>query len=115
LNKAGVDPNSLQTWDGYIQSAKKLNSFLRPKGIEGLYLSDAKQSQDLWYPYLSMLGGDIIKQKQGHPTKGTYWFPAYNSTAGLRAMNFIKAQIDAGIKPQKNWFAVKNLPIKISQ
>ena len=23
LNKAGVDPNSLKTWDGYIASAKK--------------------------------------------------------------------------------------------
>src|SRR5919199_68259 len=107
LNQAGVDPNSLKTWDGYIQSAKKLNSILRPKGIEGVYLSDAKQSQDLWYPYLWMLGGDIVSQKSGHPTKGTYWFPDYNSSAGLRAMNFIKAQVDAGIKPQKNWYAGK--------
>jgi multiple sugar transport system substrate-binding protein len=51
-----------------------------------------------------MLGGKIITQKTGHPTKGTYWFPDYNSSAGLRAMNFIKAQIDAGIKPQKQHF-----------
>lgn len=28
LNQSGVDPNSLKTWDGYIQSAKKLNSAL---------------------------------------------------------------------------------------
>jgi multiple sugar transport system substrate-binding protein len=57
LNKAGVNPNSLQTWDGYIQSAKKLNSVLRTKGMEGVYLSGANQSPDLWYPYLWMLGG----------------------------------------------------------
>jgi multiple sugar transport system substrate-binding protein len=107
LNKAGVDPNSLMTWEGFIASAKKLNSVLRPKGIEGVYLSDAKQSQDLWYPYLWMLGGDIVKQKSGHPTKGTYWFPAYNSTEGVKAMEFIKAQVDAGIKPQKNWYSGK--------
>jgi multiple sugar transport system substrate-binding protein len=53
------------------------------------------------------LEGDIIKQKDGHPTKGTCWFPAYNGSEGLRAMNFIKAQIDAGIKPQNKWYAGK--------
>jgi multiple sugar transport system substrate-binding protein len=42
--------------------------------------------------------------KSGHPTKGTYWFPAFNSTEGVKAMNFIKQQVDAGIKPQKNHF-----------
>jgi multiple sugar transport system substrate-binding protein len=51
-----------------------------------------------------MLGGEIIKQKTGHPTKGVYWFPAYNSSAGVKAMEFIKAQIDAGIRPEKNHF-----------
>ena len=51
-----------------------------------------------------MLGGDIVKMKSGHPTKGSYWFPAYNSTEGVKAMNFIKQQVDAGIKPQKNHF-----------
>jgi multiple sugar transport system substrate-binding protein len=104
LNKAGVNPDSLKTWDGYIASAKKLNAVLRPQGIEGVHLTGASHSPDVWYPYLWMLGGDIIKQKSGHPTKGTYWFPAYNSSAGVKAMEFIKAQIDAGIKPQKKHF-----------
>jgi multiple sugar transport system substrate-binding protein len=104
LNKAGVDPNSLKTWDGYIASAKKLNSVLRPQRIEGVHLTGASHSPDMWYPYLWMLRGGIIEQKNGHPTKGTYWFPDYNSSAGLRAMEFIKAQIDAGIKPQKQHF-----------
>jgi multiple sugar transport system substrate-binding protein len=105
LNKAGVDPNSLQTWDGYITSAKKLNSALRPQGIEGVHLVAAGHSPDMsFYPYLWMLGGDIIKQKDGHPTKGTYWFPAYNSTEGVRALEFIKEQVNAGIKPQKQHF-----------
>ena len=51
-----------------------------------------------------MLGGEIVKMKSGHPTKGSYWFPAYNSSEGVRAMNFIKQQVDAGIKPQKNHY-----------
>jgi len=105
LNEAGVDPNSLRTWDGYIQAAKKLNTILRPEGIEGVHLVGANHSPDIdFYPYLWMVGGDIIGQKSGHPTKGNYWFPTYNSSQGVRALEFIKAQIDAGIKPQKNHF-----------
>ena len=104
LSEAGVDPNSLKTWDGYIAAAKKLDTVLRPQGIEGIHLTGASHSPDLWYPYLWMLGGEILKMKSGHPTKGSYWFPAYNSSEGLRAMNFIKQQVDAGIKPQKNHF-----------
>jgi multiple sugar transport system substrate-binding protein len=104
LHQANVDPNMLKTWDGYIAAAKQLNTMLRPQGIEGVHLTGASHSPDLWYPYLWMLGGDIIKQKAGHPTKGTYWFPAYNSSAGIKAMQFIKAQVDAGIKPQKKHF-----------
>ncbi|MFL6422709.1 MAG: extracellular solute-binding protein [Nitrososphaeraceae archaeon] len=100
LNQAGIDPNSLTTWDGYIASAKKLNDALKKsQNIQGIGL-DCGAS--LWYPYLWMLGGDIIKMKDGHPTKGSYWFPAYNSSAGLRAMQFIKDQINAGLKPIAN-------------
>jgi multiple sugar transport system substrate-binding protein len=102
LNKAGVDPNSLQTWDGYIASARKINSVLGPMGISGAVLVGLNYSPDIWYPYLWMVGGDILEPKSGHPTKGTYWFPAYNSTAGVKALEFIKAQIDAGIKPLKS-------------
>src|SRR5919198_991340 len=104
LNKAGVNPDSLRTWDGYIAAAKKLNTVLRPQGIEGVHLTGASHSPDLWYPYLWMLGGQILTTKDGHPTKGSYWFPAYNSSEGVKAMEFIKAQIDAGIKPQKQHF-----------
>ena len=105
LHEAGVDPNSLRTWDGYIDGAKKLNTVLRPEGIEGVHLVGASHSPDIeFYPYLWMLGGNIVDIKTGHPTKGHYWFPTYNGTEGIRAMEFIKAQIDAGIKPQKDHF-----------
>jgi multiple sugar transport system substrate-binding protein len=99
LNKAGVDPSSLQTWDGYIASAKKIDATLGPAGISGMALVGLNYSPDLWYPYLWMLGGNILAMKDGHPTKGTYWFPEYNSSAGDKALGFIKQQIDAGIKP----------------
>ena len=105
LDKSGVDPNSLKTWDGYIASAKKLNAILRPQGIEGVHLVAAGHSPDMsFYPYLWELGGEIIKLKSGHPTKGVYWFPAYNSTEGVKALEFIKDQVAAGIKPQREHF-----------
>ena len=105
LDKAGVDPNSMKTWNGYIEGAKKLNAILRPEGIEGVHLVGASHSPDIdFYPYLWMLGGDIIGLKSGHPSKGSYWFPTFNSSAGVRALGFIKAQLDAGIKPQKNHY-----------
>ncbi len=68
LSEAGVSPNSLETWDGYIAAGKKLSTVLRPQGIEGIHLTGASHSPDLWYPYLWMLGGEIIKMKAGHPT-----------------------------------------------
>jgi multiple sugar transport system substrate-binding protein len=79
---------------------------LRPQGIEGIHLIAAGHSPDMsFYPYLWELGGEIIEWKSGgHPTKGSYWFPAYNGTEGVRAMEFIKAQVNAGIKPQKQHF-----------
>jgi multiple sugar transport system substrate-binding protein len=105
LDKAGVDPNSMKMWNGYIEGAKKLNVILRPEGIEGVHLVGASHSPDIdFYPYLWMLGGDIIGLKSGHPSKGGYWFPTFNSSEGVRALGFIKAQLDAGIKPQKNHY-----------
>ncbi len=86
LDKAGVNPHSLKTWDGYLASAKRLNSVLRPQGIEGVHLTGASHSPDLWYPYLWMLGGDILEQRSGHPKNGVYWFPAYNRQQGYQSI-----------------------------
>jgi multiple sugar transport system substrate-binding protein len=55
LQEADVDPNLLKTWNGYMASAKKLNSILRPHGIEGIHLTGASHSPDIWYPYLWIL------------------------------------------------------------
>lgn len=118
LEEANVEPHSLKTWDGYIAAAKQLNSVFRPEGIEGVHLTGANHSTDLWYPYLWMLGGEILQQKEGYPSGGTYWFPAFNSTEGAKALSFIQDQIEAGIKPQKthHWgeeFADRNFSVMI--
>ena len=101
LNKSSVDPNSLKTWEGYIASAKKLNDALKGQGIYGIELLGGPGSQNEWYPFLWMLGGDIIENRPGHPIKGKYWFPSYNSTEGVKALQFFKTLVDAGVKPIK--------------
>jgi multiple sugar transport system substrate-binding protein len=101
LQQSQIDADDLKTWKGYIGSAEKLNQEFEAAGINGTILFDTYYSQDLWFPYLWMLGGDIVQLRDGHPTKGTYWFPTYNSTEGIQALGFIKDQINAGVKPDK--------------
>ncbi len=118
LQEAGVDPESLRTWDGYISAAVKLNDFFGDRITQGVHLIGAPHARDLWYPYLWMLGGEILELRGGHPTKGAYWFPSYNSSEGVQAMDFLKQQVDAGIKPQKEhgWgleFANRTFPVMI--
>jgi multiple sugar transport system substrate-binding protein len=72
----------------------------------------------MWYPYLWILGGEIIELREGHPTKGAYWFPSYNSSEGIRAMEFLKRQVDAGIQPQSehDWgaeFVNRTFPVML--
>jgi multiple sugar transport system substrate-binding protein len=101
LQEAGIDPESLKTWDGYISAAVKLNDFFGDRVIQEVHLSGASGFDvDMWYPYLWMLGGEILELREDHPTKGVYWFPSYNSSEGVRAMEFLKQQVDAGIQPQ---------------
>src|SRR5919199_1937090 len=118
LQEAGVDPESLKTWDGYISAAVKLKDYFGDKINQGVHLVGAPFDPDMWYPYLWMLGGEILEQRQGHPTKGAYWFPSYNSSQGVRAMEFLKQQVDAGIKPQKEHsfgpeFANRTFPVML--
>jgi multiple sugar transport system substrate-binding protein len=118
LQEAGIDPESLKTWDGYISAAVKLNDFFGDRITQGVHLRNAPHEPDMWYPYLWMLGGEILELREGHPTKGVYWFPSYNSSEGLRAMEFLKRQVDAGIEPQERQlekaFTNKNFSVMLA-
>jgi multiple sugar transport system substrate-binding protein len=81
-----------------------MNPVLKGKGIQPMHLVGASHSPDMWYPYLWMLGGDILEKRDGHPSKGSYWYPAYNSQAGVKALGFLQQQVKAGIKPQPSHF-----------
>ena len=118
LQEAGVDPESLKTWDGYISAAVRLNDFFGDRVTQGVHLRNAPHEPDMWYPYLWMLGGEILQLREGHPTKGVYWFPSYNSSEGIRAMEFLKRQVDAGIEPQERQlekaFTNKNFSVMLA-
>jgi multiple sugar transport system substrate-binding protein len=104
LDKAGINPDQLKNWNEYISSSKKLNEILEKDKIQAMHLVGANHSPDMWYPYLWMLGGEILEKREGHPTKNNYWYPTYNNELGVKALQFLKDQVDAGIKPQINHF-----------
>ena len=104
LNKAEINPDELENWNGYISVSKKLNQLLQKDGIQGIHLVGAAHSPDMWYPYLWMIGGEILEKRDGHPTKQNYWYPTYNSDLGVKALQFLKDQVDAGTKPQINHY-----------
>ena len=118
LQEAGVDPESLRTWDGYVAGAVKLKEFFGDRITQGVHLVGASHDPDMWYPYLWMLGGEILELREGHPTKGVYPFPSYNSSEGVRAMEFLKRQVDAGIEPQEKQlekaFTNKNFSVMLA-
>src|SRR5262249_26334472 len=59
LQEAGIDPELLKTWDGYISAAVKLKDHFGDRVIQGVHLSGASGFDvDMWYPYLWMLGGE---------------------------------------------------------
>ena len=109
LKQANIEPSMLMTWEGYIDAAKKLNTALRPEGTEGVHLTGASHSPDLWYPYLWGLGGEIIKQRSGHPTKGAYWFPATMVQQGLKPWNLSKLRLIQILYRKKNISLEMNL------
>lgn len=104
LNQSGLSPEKLKTWDGYLQGFKILSEKLPDKNIQPIHLTSANHVPDMWYPYLWMLGGNILELRDGHPSKGNYWFPTYNSKQGVMALEFLRDQINTGIKPQINHF-----------
>lgn len=124
LNKSDVSPNSLRTWDGYLAAAKKINSTIqaeKEKGthtlVQPIHLNGDVNAPDVWYPYLWMLGGSIVENRPGHPTKDSYWFPSYNSTNGVKALEFLKKQTDIGLKPQSridNQFVDRKFAVMLS-
>lgn len=104
VKQAGVDPaKDMRSWNGYIDSCKKLNTSLSGKGIEGCLLIGKPWVGDWTLPYVWMSNGGIgqyvnaaVAKKAGAKEA---WVPTLDSKAWIDALTFTKRQVDAGITP----------------
>lgn len=102
--EAGVDPEKdMLTWDGYIESCQKLDEALADQNIEGCLLIGQPWIADWTFPYAWMNGGDIgvdvnadLAAKTGAKEA---WVPTLDSEAWIKALQFTRRQVDAGIDP----------------
>jgi len=89
LKKAGVDPDSLATWDGVLDAAKKIKS----KGIVDAPLAWSwKQVEALICDYTQLLGafGGSFLSPDGTSA-------AFQTGGGLDALTFMRRTIDEGV------------------
>ena len=84
LQQAQVSADDLKTWNGYVESAQKLNQKFKPNGMNGTILFDTYYSQDLWFPYLWMLGGDIVHSRIGIRLRERIGFPLITAQKEFR-------------------------------
>jgi multiple sugar transport system substrate-binding protein len=104
VDQAGVDPaKDMLTWDGYINSCKKLDDALSNQSVEGCLLIGQPWISDWTLPYVWMNGGDLgfdvnpdVASAQG---AAEAWIPAFDSDAWVKALTFTRQQVDAGIDP----------------
>lgn len=104
VDEAGVDPaTDMHTWDGYIESCQKLNQALSDQNIQGCLLIGQPWIADWTLPYVWMNGGDIgldvntdLATQQG---AAEAWIPTFDSDAWIKALEFTRRQVDAGIPP----------------
>jgi len=100
LQEAGVNPGDLLYWDTFIAASQKLKAVLAKKGIGGCWLDMAGSwAPDFeFFPYLWQEGGEILVEKNGK------FEPAFNSEAGVRALQFLVDRVKGGIDPQTETF-----------
>ena len=104
VKEAGIDPaKDMRTWQGYLDSCKKLNEKLSGKGTEGCLLIGKPWISDWTLPYVWTQGGDIGQPVDPDAAKqagaAEAWVPTLDSQAWIDALTFTKQQVDAGIKP----------------
>ena len=46
LNQSGVNPDSLSTWDGYLEATKKIENSTNGQGMEAMHLVGASMNRD---------------------------------------------------------------------
>ncbi len=102
LAKAGVDPASMATWDGFLAAVKKIKA----AGITPLTMGGAdKWPMHFYWSYLLMRsgGGDVLKSAQAGGKTGFLAEPFVEAGKRLREL--------AELEPfQEGWLGTKNIP-----
>jgi ABC-type glycerol-3-phosphate transport system substrate-binding protein len=100
LEKAGVDPALLSTWDGYLKAAKALKN----TGVFGWGIPNNKEVLGRWWlmNWLWTAGGGIFPNEEPPYTADRLIF---NSKANVYALTYLKTMLDqAGPPGEKSWF-----------
>lgn len=91
--KAGIDPNSILTWDDYIAAGKKLTNAPHEYMT---FISRTADVQDTFQIFLSQYGGSPF-DVDGKPS--------FNSPQGIQAIMLMKKIYDAGIAANIGWWS----------
>ncbi|HSA83345.1 MAG TPA: sugar ABC transporter substrate-binding protein, partial [Patescibacteria group bacterium] len=95
---AGVDVESITTWDDYIAAGKKITKDTNGDGKPDQYMamiSPKADVQDTFEIFLAQMGGSLFS-----PTGEI----AFNSPEGIQAVNLMKKIVDSGIAADIGWW-----------
>lgn len=96
---AGVNPETINTWDDFIAAGKKITKDRNGDGKPDQFITLMSRKSDIHETFMTLLnefGGTLFDQNGK---------PAFNSPAGLQAVNLMKKILDAGIVADIGWWS----------
>jgi lactose/L-arabinose transport system substrate-binding protein len=99
FEKAGVNPDSIKTWDDYIEAGKKLTVDLTGDGKPDQYMGFLSARADVsdTFEILLQQGGGSLYSKNGDVT--------FNDAKGVQAVNVMKKLLASGIMADIGWWS----------
>ena len=97
LEKADVEPEDLETWDGFLNAVPQINEAAEAAGMGGVAFPGAPWLVDWWYPFLFENGGEILINVDDGYEAG------FNNEAGREAAEFLLAMKQAGVEFPTTW------------
>ena len=98
FEKAGIDPNTLTTWDAYIAAGQKFMKVMNPAGKPTQYMTLMSTQSDVgdwWQMFISQYGGTIFNDKGN---------PVLNSSESVQSVTLMKKILDSGIAANIGWW-----------
>jgi lactose/L-arabinose transport system substrate-binding protein len=99
FQKAGVNPDTIKTWDDFIAAGKLVTKDLNGDGIPDQYMTLMSHSADVDETFLLLLSqfGGTFFTETGEP--------AFNSPEGLQAASLMKRIYSSGIVADIPWWS----------